>query len=69
MKVGLLDIEFNIYYSHNKTGNVYRACSIKPTNCTNKEANTEMILYTDGDKLFVRERNEFMEKFTYISED
>lgn len=58
---------------HNKTGNVYfriTPCSgayDTALNCTNAVDPQEVVLYTDSLKtrLFVREKQEFLDRFTY----
>ncbi|MDZ4726133.1 MAG: hypothetical protein SH817_08245 [Leptospira sp.] len=51
---------------HNKTGNIYRVIG-EAKNCTNGENDGQrMILYTFEDLIFVREKSEFLEKFTVI---
>lgn len=50
---------------HNKTGNIYNIINVgKIVNCTNEQDGQEMILYYRDGKFFVREREEFEEKFT-----
>lgn len=63
-------------YKHLKTGNLYTVLGIV-TNCTNAADNQEMVLYkrlsaTDCSSplefCFVREKNEFNEKFQLMEE-
>lgn len=54
-------------YRHNKTGNMYTALGIV-INTTNHAQDTTMVLYTNADGYkFVREINEFNEKFTMVN--
>jgi len=47
---------------HLKTGNTYYVLD-NVLNCTNKSDGQKMVLYTDGTTLFVREKEEFWNKF------
>jgi hypothetical protein len=53
-------------FKHLKTGNIYEMIRDDVINCTNINADQIMVLYkTDRcpDKIFVREKTEFYEKF------
>jgi hypothetical protein len=59
------------YATHKKTGNKYRVEHVDITNATNGEHDGErMVLYSNknGQK-FVREYQEFKEKFNMISDE
>lgn len=47
---------------HLKTGKIYYVLG-NTLNCTNELDGQRMILYTDGTTLFVREKEEFWNKF------
>lgn len=49
-------------FVHKKTGKVYTVVG-SAIDCTNSRADTELVLYTDGEKWFVREPQEFFQKF------
>lgn len=49
-------------YKNKKTGNEYKVL-FTVINCTNAEDGQEMVAYIGGGKIFVREINEFFEKF------
>ena len=57
-------------YQHNKTGKLCLVISQNIVNATNSDDGTRMVLYSGvtrdncGSGLFVREYNEFHEKFT-----
>lgn len=53
----------NILWRHNKTDKIYKTLGTV-INCTNSNDGQLMYLYTDGNLTFVREANEFLEKFT-----
>ena len=56
-------------FKHNKTGNIYEVLREDVINCTNINSEQIMVLYQNlsiKDKIFVREKNEFYEKFTHI---
>ena len=55
-----------VKYKHLKTGNIYRACEYMATNATNANDGQLMMVYTNGDKIFVREAEEFLKKFELI---
>lgn len=50
-------------YINNKSGHRYIYYG-QVTDTTNGQSNKDMILYSDGNKLYVREANEFFNKFT-----
>lgn len=50
-------------FVHTKTGNIYYLVADNVIDCTNSRDNTTCVLYTRDGKLFVRERNEFYNKF------
>ena len=54
-----------------KTKGVYQIINKEVINCTNAQDGQIMVIYTDGDKLFARELNEFEEKFDnlYIEQE
>lgn len=47
---------------HKKTGKKYWVLDAA-LNCTNKDDNMPMVVYTSGDLVFVREEHEFFQKF------
>lgn len=54
-------------FRHNKTGNIYEVLREDIINCTNANSEQIMVLYQNPnikDKIFVREKVEFYEKFT-----
>jgi hypothetical protein len=57
-------------FVHKKTGKIYQALRADVTNATNEQDGEHMILYVPHDQpdgpAFVREREEFMEKFEAI---
>ena len=56
-------------FRHLKTGNIYEMLRDDIINCTNANSEQVMVLYKSDlhpDKLFVREINEFYEKFKPI---
>lgn len=59
-------------FRHNKTGNLYRALYSKVVvNATNAQDGQEMILYErvgQPGTFYVREYNEFLQKFTMVTE-
>ncbi|MBQ3641015.1 DUF1653 domain-containing protein [bacterium] len=57
---------FSKKYKHLKTGNIYEVIRDDVVNCTNANDDQIMVLYKTErypDKIFVREINEFNEKF------
>lgn len=57
-------------YKHKKTGNIYSVFTKEQVvNCTNAQNGQDMVMYKSIDDkslsniIFVRERNEFLEKF------
>jgi hypothetical protein len=57
----------NHKYRNKKNGKVYIVLG-EVIDCTNERDGTVCILYTDEKKLFVREKNEFFEKFEKVKE-
>lgn len=55
-------VQFNIPYTHLKTGKTYWVADQKVIACTGDEVN-DKVLYTDGELLFEREVSEFNQKF------
>ena len=56
-------------FRHNKTGNIYEVIREDIINCTNANSEQIMVLYQNPnikDKIFVREKVEFYEKFTLL---
>lgn len=51
--------------THNKTGNVYTIITDKGIDCTNERDGTRVVVYTRDNMIFVREYNEFSDKFTF----
>ncbi len=47
-----------------KNGNAYSILSREVIDSTNTSESREMVLFTDGNRLFVREVKEFNEKFS-----
>ena len=57
-----------IVYVHNKTNNIYIMVDEEVIDCTNSSEDKYMVLYHNlSGQFFVREREEFFEKFTAIS--
>jgi len=57
-------------YKHKKSGKIYDACVSDDMiiNTTNANDGQIMVIYTDGEKFFVREITEFLEKFEKVKE-
>lgn len=53
-------------YRHDKTGRIYNVESFNIVNGTNAQDGQTMVLYSLGGKQFVRELEEFLEKFTKV---
>lgn len=56
-------------YKHLKTGNIYEVIRDDVLNCTNANDEQIMVLYKNEQSpelLFVREKNEFLQKFELI---
>lgn len=49
-------------FIHKKTGNKYVVIG-ECLNCTNAQDGQEMVVYSRGGKVFVREKSEFLKKF------
>ena len=54
-------------YRNKKNGKIYIVFG-EVIDCTNERDGTICILYNDGQKLFVREKKEFFEKFEKVEE-
>lgn len=54
-------------YRHNKTGKYYYTIGGKVLNCTNAQDGEEMILYSDGIRVYCRELKEFNSKFSIVN--
>lgn len=54
-------------WRHKKTGNIYEVSYMEVINCTNAQDGQIMVLYKRGGKTFVREINEFKEKFEPVT--
>lgn len=52
---------------NNKTKKIYDILKVGVINSTNAQDGEEMVLYTDGNNLFVREIKEFGEKFSPVT--
>ena len=67
------DIKFSIDiipYKHKKTGNIYYVFKYdKLINTTNANDGQEMVFYGRLGKFYVREKNEFYEKFEIIKKE
>ena len=67
-----LNMSMSMYskkFKHNKTGNIYEVLREDVINCTNANSEQTMVLYQNPDikdKIFVREKVEFYEKFTLL---
>ena len=58
------------FAKHNKTGNMYFIFSMEIINATNSNDGQRLILYGDSiGQLFVRERDEFLNKFTVTDQE
>ena len=55
---------FDMVAIHKKTGNKYTVLYDGALDCTNSRDGTVVVVYTRDDKVFVREKQEFMEKFS-----
>ncbi len=71
-----MKLRLNKKYRHNKTGEIYYATDPiqqEIINCTNDNEGETMVIYTRGTQtnpgVFVREINEFNEKFTEVIDD
>lgn len=55
-------------FKHNKTGNIYVVISSQVIECTNSREDYDYsyVVYTNGDKIFCREADEFYQKFTRL---
>ena len=49
-----------------KNNDKYLILNDNVINCTNKDSGTRMVLYTKGKDVFVREYDEFLEKFKIL---
>lgn len=58
----------NTKWRHKKTGNIYTVIFDEVTECTNGREDIDYIVYTNGDKIFVRQANEFYTKFELVKE-
>ena len=56
----------NTKWKHNKTGNIYTVLYSQAIECTNGREDIDYTVYTNGDKIFVRQTNEFYQKFTEV---
>lgn len=54
------------FYINKKHKNLYTVVCTA-INCTNDADGQELVLYTNGDMLFAREKSEFLEKFEAVS--
>ncbi len=55
-------------YRHNKTGNIYQVTNDNAINATNERDGEEVVVYKNpGGMVFVRNKDEFLKKFTEIS--
>ena len=54
----------NSKWRNNKTQKVYTVLYPQAIECTNGREDIDYTVYTDGDKVFVRETSEFYQKFT-----
>jgi hypothetical protein len=52
-------------YRNKKNGKIYIVLG-EVIDCTNERDGTICVLYNDGQKLFVKEKNEFFEKFEVV---
>ena len=53
-------------WKHKKTGNIYTVIYDEAIECTNGREDIDYTVYTNGDKIFVRQTNEFYQKFEKI---
>ena len=58
----------NTKWKNNKTGNIYTVLYSQAIECTNGREDIDYTVYTNGDKIFVRQTNEFYKKFTEVTE-
>ena len=54
-------------WKHKKTGNLYTVLYDEAIECTNGREGIDYTVYTNGDKIFVRQTNEFYKNFERIS--
>lgn len=64
-------MQMNERYKNNKNGNMYVVIHPDITNCTNANDGQKMVLYNKvddryGKEPYVRETNEFLQKFTLV---
>ena len=59
----MITIIKNNEVKHIKTGKIYRMYQDDAICSTNSNAGTRLVIYTDGITTFVRDYNEFYEKF------
>lgn len=52
------------YWINKKKRTLYQVQTIDAINCTNEQDGQRMVVYTDGKLTFVRERDEFLLKFS-----
>lgn len=54
-------------WKNKKTGNLYTVIYDEAIECTNGREDIDYTVYTNGDKIFVRQTNEFYKKFERVS--
>ena len=59
----MIQLEVNEILRNKKNGHSYRVLNRSVINTTNVNDGQDMVLYTDGSNLFVKEEKEFKEKF------
>jgi hypothetical protein len=64
-----MKISFTKKYVNIKNKKIYVVCDYICINTTNDNDGQTMVLYTNGQTLFVRERKEFDEKFKGLKEE
>lgn len=52
---------------HNKTGNYYLVLEENAIDCTNSRADSACVIYSKDGKVFVRDKDEFVSKFTLLA--
>lgn len=62
----IIELKVESTYMNKKTKNLYKVLSLDVVNTTNTDDGIMMVLYTDDTGiLYVRELNEFIDKFSF----
>jgi len=68
VKIFMNIITFDQKFKHLKTGKIYEVYHKEVINCTNSNDNQKLVLYTNGKDIFVRDLEEFCNKFELIED-